>query len=65
MSDEDFLIQFFSYSHLPPKYQVVSKLFGDLAVELIVLCPDNEERHVALRKLLEAKDCAVRARVAV
>lgn len=56
--------QFFRYDHLPPKLQAVSKPFGDLAQEIINNLPRNPERTVALRKLLEAKDAAVRALVA-
>lgn len=54
------LMQFFGYSHLPPHLQAASKPFADLA-EAIMILPRNPERTVALRKLLEAKDCAVRA----
>ena len=53
--------QFFAYSHLPPHLQAVSKPFGDLADNLVATLPRNAERSVALRKLLEAKDAAVRA----
>ena len=52
--------QFFDYKHLPEHLQKVSKPFGILAAELSDL-PDNPEKTTALRKLLEAKDCAVRA----
>jgi hypothetical protein len=55
------LLQFFEYGHLPEKLRVVSQPFGELAQRLIEACPRNPERTVALRKLLEAKDCAVRA----
>lgn len=55
------LLQFFAYEHLPPHLQTVSKPFGDLARSLVESLPSNAERTVALRKLLEAKDCAVRA----
>lgn len=55
------LLQFFEYSHLPDPLQVVSRPFGDLANRLVETLPRNPERTVALRKLLEAKDCAVRA----
>ncbi len=54
------LLQFFEYAHLPGHLQAVSKPFCYLAKELMNL-PRNPERTVALRKLLEAKDCAVRA----
>lgn len=54
-------MQFFSYEHLPLKLQEVSKPFSVLASEIVEECPRNQERTVALRKLLEAKDCAVRS----
>jgi hypothetical protein len=55
------LLQFFEYSHLPEHLQAVSKPFGELAKRLDASLPSNAETTVALRKLLEAKDCAVRA----
>ncbi len=72
---QDKLLQFFSYEHLPPHLQAVSKPFHDLAHAIVKgdnvpesgtvtiggPLPSNPERTVALRKLLEAKDCAVRA----
>lgn len=57
----DLLLQFFSFKHLPPRLQTVSAKFAELAVDIDKTLPDNEEKHMALRKLLEAKDCAVRA----
>ena len=57
----EYLLQFFAYSHLPEHLQAVSKPFGELAAQLVETLPRNPERTVALRKLLEAKDCAVRA----
>lgn len=56
--------QFFAYAHLPAHLQAVSKPFGDLAKQIVETLPRNPERTVALRKLLEAKDAAVRALVA-
>lgn len=53
-------MQFFGYSHLPAHLQAVSKPFAELA-EVILTLPRNPERTVSLRKLLEWKDCAVRA----
>lgn len=58
------ILQFFAYAHLPPHLQAVSKPFGDLAHQIVDTLPRNPERTVALRKLLEAKDAAVRALVA-
>lgn len=57
----DPLLQFFSYSHLPADLQVISREFYALAMRLTTVLPRNAERTVALRKLLEAKDSAVRA----
>jgi hypothetical protein len=57
------LLQFFEYEHLPPHLAVVSKEFAALAGAIVKDLPRNPERTVALRKLLEAKDCAVRARL--
>ena len=63
MEDKEFLTQFFAYEHLPAHLQETSKPFSDLAKSLMTL-PKNPERTTAFRKLLEAKDCAVRAKLA-
>ncbi len=63
MGEKEYLIQFFSYSHLPVDLQEVSKPFYELALVIADSLPKNLERTTALRKLLEAKDCAVRARI--
>lgn len=55
------LLQFFGFSHLPPHLRAVSEPFAVLAVRLVETLPSNPERTVAIRKLLEAKDCAVRS----
>lgn len=57
----DSLLQFFKFDHLPDKLKQVSQPFSILALKLIETLPRNPERTTALRKLLEAKDCAVRA----
>lgn len=54
-------MQFFAYQHLPTHLAAVSKPFADLAQGIVSDIPRNPERTVALRKLLEAKDAAVRA----
>jgi hypothetical protein len=54
-------MQFFEYRHLPEQLQNVSRPFGELTEQLEASLPGNPEKTVALRKLLEAKDCAVRA----
>lgn len=55
------MLQFFGYKHLPANLAEVSELFHDLSQEIVAGLPRNPERTVALRKLLEAKDCAVRS----
>lgn len=57
------VLQFFKYEHLPAKLQEVSKPFSELAHDVAYRSPDNQETTVALRKLLEAKDAAVRAAI--
>ena len=57
------MLQFFAYSHLPAQLQEHSKPFAELADKIVETLPRNPERTAALRKLLEAKDCAVRARL--
>ncbi|MFA6168654.1 MAG: hypothetical protein WC700_18675 [Gemmatimonadaceae bacterium] len=71
------ILQFFEWSHLPPHLRVISKPFCELAHAIVKgdneagssvtfggPLPRNPERTVALRKLLEAKDAAVRALLA-
>lgn len=57
----DNILRFFHYSHLPPVLQEKSAPFCGLARIIINTIPRNPERSVALRKLLEGKDAAVRA----
>lgn len=54
------MLQFFEYGHLPPHLQTASRPFCGLA-KTIAAGPQNAETTIALRKLLEAKDAAVRA----
>ncbi len=60
---QDRMMQFFAYAHLPPHLQEISKPFGDLAQQIVDTLPANPERTAGLRKLLEAKDCIVRAKL--
>lgn len=75
MEPQEHILQFFAYSHLPPHLSMISKPFCELAHAIVYgdniaesgtvtsggPVPRNPERTVALRKLLEAKDAAVRA----
>ena len=58
---DHYLSQFFTYEHLPENLQIVSKPFCELAKQIVDTLPTNPETASALRKLLEAKDCAVRS----
>lgn len=55
------ILQYFTYDHLPDPLKDVSKCFSDLANYMEEILPRNPEKSTALRKLLEAKDAAVRA----
>ena len=58
------LLRWFDYDHLPPHFQAVSAPFHRLAHEVTVLLPDDDpELTTGLRKILEAKDCIVRAAI--
>ena len=53
--------KFFKFSHLPGKLQRVSKAIAEVAWAMDDMLPDCAEKSAGLRKLLEAKDCFVRA----
>jgi len=56
------IARFFAYDHLPPgPLREVSGECAELAEWLIDRLPDGPELTAGLRKLLEAKDCFVRA----
>jgi hypothetical protein len=55
------VLEYFKYLHLPQHLQDVSMPFSELAYKVAWRAPNNPETTVALRKLLEAKDAAVRA----
>ena len=73
--DTEHILQFFAYDHLPSHLKTISKPFCELAHSIVFgdndprggnvtsgpPVPRNPDRTVALRKLLEAKDAAVRA----
>lgn len=57
------ILRHFTYDHLPPDLRVVSKQFADIAYAMASSLPSNPETTVCLRKLIEAKDAAVRAAI--
>jgi hypothetical protein len=60
---DDPILRHFHFAHLPEQLRGTSVKFYELAWFIISTVPRNPERTVALRKLLEAKDAAVRANV--
>lgn len=54
------MLRYFEYEHLPPHLQEVSRPICELAREMAKL-PPSAETTAGMRKLLEAKDCFVRA----
>lgn len=57
--------KYFAYAHLPERLQATSKPIGELAELLAASLPDGPEKSAGMRKLLEAKDCFVRAALEV
>lgn len=60
-SGEPDILRYFEYGHLPEAQQSVARPFRNLAHLVARNLPEGAERAVALRKLLEGKDAAVRA----
>ena len=56
-----YLMQFFAYEHLREDLRPTSMLFAELAKIIDEQFPSNPEKTTCLRRLVEAKDCAVRA----
>jgi hypothetical protein len=60
---EDRMLKWFAFEHLPNHLQGISTHFHHIAHTVVEQIEPGPERTVALRKLLEAKDAAVRARL--
>lgn len=60
---EERMLKWFVFDHLPESPREVSRHFSELAGTICRLIEPGPERTVALRKLLEAKDAAVRAKL--
>ncbi len=52
---------FFSSDHLPISLRPIVESFAELAEFIDQNIPENSQRKLALQKLIEAKDCTVRA----
>jgi len=63
MADGHRLLRYFRFEHLPPELRAISEPFANLAVQMVerLAGGDPAELTTGLRKLLEAKDCMVRA----
>lgn len=61
--NEERMMKWFEFAHLPAHLQETSARFWDIACQLVATIDPGPERTVALRKLLEAKDAAVRAKL--
>jgi len=61
MSQHNPILKHFSYVHLSARLQAVSKPICELAEQMVATLPPCAELSAGLRKLLEAKDCLVRA----
>lgn len=57
------IMKYFSFDHLPPHLQDVSRNFFNLANYVEKTMPNCSQKNLALQKILEAKDCAVRCNV--
>lgn len=57
------IIKFFDHRHLPHHLAVISQECGMLAIQMAESLNPGPELTAGLRKLLEAKDCFVRARI--
>jgi hypothetical protein len=57
------IMKYFEYAHLPAALQEISKPLGELAKKFDAELLDGAEKSAGLRKLLEAKDCFVRAKL--
>lgn len=53
----------FSFAHLPPHLQAISIPIAEVAQKMESDLPEGPEKEAGMRKLLEAKDCFVRARI--
>ena len=57
------LLRWFAHAHLPPDLAEVSRACSDLAHLMASKLTSSRELTAGLRKLLEAKDCFVRAAI--
>jgi len=56
-------LKHFKFEHLPPNLLVISREVSLLASYMNSTLPESAEKSAGMRKLLEAKDCFVRAQL--
>lgn len=61
LSPSQQLLRYFEFKHLPDHLQIISAHLQQAAFSMETLLPDGPEKTAGMRKLLEAKDCFVRA----
>lgn len=61
--EDDRILKWFDHGHLPIELQSVSREFFNLSRSIVGSVAPGPERTVCLRKLLESKDAAVRAKL--
>lgn len=61
--EDDHIVRWFSSGHLPEHLRPIADACAELAGQMITSLGDGPERRAGLRKLLEAKDCFVRAKI--
>ena len=59
------LVKYFAFAHLADRLRIISEIYAGAALDLLAQLSDGPELTAALRKLVESKDCAVRALVDV
>ena len=62
-NNTEHMLRWFEFAHLPPHLQAISAVFRHCADHVVAQCAPSAERTIALRRLLEGKDAAVRAAI--
>jgi hypothetical protein len=58
---EEAILKYFRFDHINSPYALMSVGFSEAAHAVVTMTPRCAERTVALRKLLEGRDAAIRA----
>jgi len=59
----DTMLRWFEFEHLPADLQATSSWFSHVAHQIVACLDRGDQRQIALQRLLEAKDAAVRAKL--